>query len=135
MEIRKGLISFSGVKRRFDIRLNYPGLVYIDDYAHHPEEIKACITSVREYFRGRKITGIFQPHLFSRTRDNAEGFAKILDTLDEAILLPIYPAREKPIEGVSSAKPPRRGQRWRWPPLFWPKFHVVTASDPSNPRS
>jgi UDP-N-acetylmuramate--alanine ligase len=102
MEIRKGLISFSGVKRRFDIRLNYPGLVYIDDYAHHPEEIKACITSVRDYFRGRKITGIFQPHLFSRTRDHAAGFAEILDTLDEAILLPIYPAREKPIEGVTS---------------------------------
>jgi UDP-N-acetylmuramate--alanine ligase len=96
------LISFNGVKRRFDIRLNYPNLVYIDDYAHHPEEIRACITSVREYFKGRKITGIFQPHLFSRTRDHAKGFAEILDTLDEAILLPVYPAREKPIEGVSS---------------------------------
>ena len=103
MEIRKALISFNGVRRRFDIRINYPGLVYIDDYAHHPEEIRACITSVREYFKGRKITGIFQPHLFSRTRDHAEGFAEILDTLDEAILLPIYPAREKPIEGVTSA--------------------------------
>jgi UDP-N-acetylmuramate--alanine ligase len=77
--------------------------VYIDDYAHHPEEIKACITSVREYFKGRKITGIFQPHLFSRTLDHAAGFAEILDQLDEAILLPIYPAREKPIEGVTSA--------------------------------
>jgi UDP-N-acetylmuramate--alanine ligase len=101
-ELRKALITFRGVERRFDIRINYPGLVYIDDYAHHPEEIRACITSVKEYFGGRKITGIFQPHLFSRTRDHAEGFAEILDKLDEAILLPIYPAREKPIEGVSS---------------------------------
>jgi UDP-N-acetylmuramate--alanine ligase len=101
-ELRKALITFRGVSRRFDIRLNYPDLVYIDDYAHHPEEIRACITSVREYFGGRKITGIFQPHLFSRTRDHAKGFAEILDKLDEAILLPIYPAREKPIRGVSS---------------------------------
>ena len=101
-ELRKGILLFQGVRRRFDIRINIPGLAYIDDYAHHPEEIKACITSVREYFRGRKITGIFQPHLFSRTRDHADGFAAILDELDEVILLPIYPAREKPIEGVSS---------------------------------
>ena len=101
-EIRKAIILFQGVRRRFDIRINIPGLTYIDDYAHHPEEIKACITSAKEFFRGRKITGIFQPHLFSRTRDHAEGFAKILDELDEVILLPIYPAREKPIEGVSS---------------------------------
>jgi len=101
-EIRKAIILFRGVKRRFDIRVNLPGLAYIDDYAHHPEEIKACIRSVREYFAGRRVTGIFQPHLFSRTRDHAEGFAKILDELDEAILLPIYPAREKPITGISS---------------------------------
>ena len=101
-EIRKAIILFQGVRRRFDIRINLPGLTYIDDYAHHPEEIKACITSVKEFFRGRKITGIFQPHLFSRTRDHADGFAKILDELDEVILLPIYPAREMPIEGVSS---------------------------------
>lgn len=101
-EIRKAVPLFNGVKRRFDIRVNTPGLTYVDDYAHHPEEIRACIRSVREYFRGRKITGIFQPHLYSRTRDHAEGFAAILDELDEPILLPIYPAREKPIEGVSS---------------------------------
>ena len=101
-EIRKSILLFRGVKRRFDIRVNLPGLTYIDDYAHHPEEIRACIRSVREYFTGRRITGIFQPHLFSRTRDHAEGFAQILDELDEAIILPIYPAREKPIEGVSS---------------------------------
>ena len=102
MDLRRGLSTFSGVSRRFDIRINYPDLIYIDDYAHHPEEIRACITSVREFFGGRKITVIFQPHLFSRTRDHAAGFAEILDQLDEVILLPIYPAREKPIEGVTS---------------------------------
>lgn len=101
-EIRKAVPLFNGVKRRFDIRVNSPEHTYVDDYAHHPEEIRACIRSVREYFRGRRITGIFQPHLYSRTRDHADGFAAILDELDEPILLPIYPAREKPIEGVSS---------------------------------
>jgi len=102
-EIRKASMLFQGVRRRFDIRINKPGLTYVDDYAHHPEEIRAFIKSIREYFGGRKLTGVFQPHLFSRTRDHAEGFAAILDELDEAIILPIYPAREKPIEGVSSA--------------------------------
>jgi UDP-N-acetylmuramate--alanine ligase len=101
-EIRKAVLLFQGVRRRFDIRINVPGLAFVDDYAHHPEEIRACITCVKEYFSGRKVTGIFQPHLFSRTRDHAEGFARILDELDEVILLPIYPARENPIEGVSS---------------------------------
>jgi len=101
-ELRKGIMLFQGVRRRFDIRVNMPGLAYIDDYAHHPEEINACIRSVKEFFRGRRITGIFQPHLFSRTRDHADGFARILDELDEVILLPVYPARELPIEGVSS---------------------------------
>ena len=101
-EIRKEIIHFQGVRRRFDIRINLPGIAYVDDYAHHPEEIRACVISLREYFRGRKITGIFQPHLFSRTLDHADGFAAILDELDEVILLPIYPAREKPIPGVTS---------------------------------
>lgn len=101
-EIRKGIAVFKGVKRRFEIRLDLPGLTYIDDYAHHPEEIRALIISLREYFRGRTITGIFQPHLFSRTRDHAGGFAEVLDELDEAILLPVYPAREDPLPGVSS---------------------------------
>jgi UDP-N-acetylmuramate--alanine ligase len=101
-ELRKAVLLFQGVRRRFDIRINIPGLTYIDDYAHHPEEIRACIKSVKEYFRGRRITGIFQPHLFSRTRDHAGGFAEILDELDEPVILPIYPAREKPIEGVTS---------------------------------
>ncbi|NSW95165.1 MAG: UDP-N-acetylmuramate--L-alanine ligase, partial [Bacteroidales bacterium] len=71
-------------------------------YAHHPEEIRAFIMSVKEYYAGRRITGIFQPHLYSRTRDLAKGFASVLDELDEAIILPIYPARENPIPGVSS---------------------------------
>jgi UDP-N-acetylmuramate--alanine ligase len=101
-EIRKAVLLFQGVRRRFDIRINIPGHVFVDDYAHHPEEIRACIMCLKEFFSGRKIMGIFQPHLFSRTLDHYEGFAKILDELDEVILLPIYPAREKPIEGVSS---------------------------------
>ena len=101
-EIRKAIITFQGVRRRFDIRINSPRLAYVDDYAHHPEEIKACILSLKEYFGNRKITAIFQPHLFTRTRDHAEGFADILDKLDEVILLPVYPAREIPIPGVSS---------------------------------
>jgi len=101
-EIRSSVPLFQGVRRRFDIRFDSAGLTYIDDYAHHPEEIRAFVTSVREYFKGRRITGIFQPHLFSRTRDHFRGFASILDNLDETILLPVYPAREKPIEGVTS---------------------------------
>ncbi len=101
-EIRKAVLLFRGVVRRFDIRINREDIVYIDDYAHHPNEINACIESVKEYFKDRKITGIFQPHLFTRTRDHADGFARILDKLDDVILLPIYPARENPIEGVTS---------------------------------
>ena len=101
-DIKEALRSFSGVKRRFDYRVKTDKCVYIDDYAHHPEELKATITSVRKIYPNKKITGIFQPHLFSRTRDFAEGFASSLDLLDECILLEIYPAREKPIEGVNS---------------------------------
>jgi UDP-N-acetylmuramate--alanine ligase len=101
-ELSLGLSTFKGVKRRFDIRLNEPNLAYIDDYAHHPEEINACISSARAMFPGRKLTGIFQPHLFSRTRDFADEFAKSLSRLDEVLLLPIYPARELPMEGVDS---------------------------------
>jgi UDP-N-acetylmuramate--alanine ligase len=101
-ELRKAVLIFQGVRRRFDIRVNIPGLAYVDDYAHHPEEIRACIHSLREYFRGRRITGIFQPHLFSRTLNHSAGFAEILDQLDEVILLPVYPAREKPVLGVTS---------------------------------
>ncbi len=101
-ELIIGLATFTGVKRRFDIRLNTKKLVYIDDYAHHPEEIKACISSARALFPGRKITGIFQPHLFTRTRDFANEFAQSLAHLDEVLLLPVYPARELPIEGIDS---------------------------------
>lgn len=100
--LRKALASFSGVKRRFDIHLNTPEIAYIDDYAHHPNEIKASISSMRNIFPGRKILGIFQPHLYSRTRDFADEFAEALSGLDSLIMLPIYPAREQPIEGVCS---------------------------------
>lgn len=100
--IKEALRSFLGVKRRFDYRVRLPHCVYIDDYAHHPEELKATIGSVKKLYPGKKVTGIFQPHLFSRTRDFAQGFAESLSLLDECILLEIYPAREKPIEGVNS---------------------------------
>lgn len=100
--IRKGLLSFSGIYRRFDIRINRPGCVLIDDYAHHPAELTACITAVREIFGQRKITGVFQPHLYTRTRDFASGFAESLENLDELVLLDIYPAREEPLRGVTS---------------------------------
>ncbi|MDR1527092.1 MAG: UDP-N-acetylmuramate--L-alanine ligase [Dysgonamonadaceae bacterium] len=100
--IKNALETFSGVKRRFDIQINTPELTYIDDYAHHPEELRAAITSVRQMFPGRKILGVFQPHLYTRTRDFADGFADSLSLLDELILLDIYPARELPIEGVTS---------------------------------
>jgi UDP-N-acetylmuramate--alanine ligase len=97
------LASYQGVERRFDIHLNTPHISYIDDYAHHPKEIAAAISSMRNIFKGRKLCGIFQPHLFSRTRDFADEFAQALSLLDELILLPIYPARELPIEGVTSS--------------------------------
>ncbi len=102
-QIREGLSSFKGVKRRFEIHLNTPHAVYIDDYAHHPEEIRACLSSVRAMFPMKKITVVFQPHLFSRTRDFAAGFSESLSLADEVILLEIYPARENPIPGVESA--------------------------------
>ena len=100
--IKEALRSFSGVKRRFDYRVKNEQMVYIDDYAHHPEELKATISSVKKLYPDKKVTGIFQPHLYSRTRDFVDEFAASLDLLDECILLDIYPAREKPIEGVTS---------------------------------
>ena len=100
--IREGLLSFKGIKRRFDIAYKNNGVALIDDYAHHPTELNAAIDAAKQLFPGKKICGIFQPHLFSRTKDFADGFASSLDQLDEAILLPIYPAREKPIKGVDS---------------------------------
>jgi len=99
-DIRDGLNSFTGVKRRFEIHLQTKKTIYVDDYAHHPAEITACIESAREMWPGKRVTGVFQPHLFSRTRDLAGQFAESLEQLDEVILLDIYPAREKPIQGV-----------------------------------
>ena len=101
-ELRHGIASYSGVYRRFNIHVNTPEVAYIDDYAHHPEEIRKAIESIRRLFPDRHLIGAFQPHLFSRTRDFADGFAEVLSTLDEVVLLPIYPAREEPIPGVSS---------------------------------
>jgi UDP-N-acetylmuramate--alanine ligase len=103
LEIRNGLASFTGVKRRFDYQIRSEDLIYIDDYAHHPSELKVLIESVRILYPNQQITGIFQPHLYSRTRDFAVEFASELSKLDALILLPIYPAREEPIHGISSA--------------------------------
>ena len=101
-KIREALASFSGVKRRFDIQVKTDRCIYIDDYAHHPREISASLTSIRGNFPEHRLTAIFQPHLFTRTRDFAEGFAESLSTVDRLILLDIYPAREEPIPGVTS---------------------------------
>lgn len=100
--VKKAVGTFQGVKRRLDIHLNTEKLSYIDDYAHHPKELATAISSMRDIFPGRKLTGIFQPHLYTRTRDFAEDFAKSLSQLDKLILLDIYPAREEPIPGVTS---------------------------------
>jgi UDP-N-acetylmuramate--alanine ligase len=100
--IKGALESYKGVKRRFEYQVELPEKVYIDDYAHHPAEIEAFLSSVKALYPGRHVTGIFQPHLFSRTRDFAEGFAKSLSMVDRLLLLEIYPARELPIEGVNS---------------------------------
>lgn len=102
VDVVKAINNFTGVKRRFDHRVEKVDFLYIDDYAHHPEELRACITSVRKLYPHRTITGIFQPHLYTRTRDFAQGFADSLSLLDKLILLDIYPAREKPIEGITS---------------------------------
>ncbi|HON18797.1 MAG TPA: UDP-N-acetylmuramate--L-alanine ligase [Salinivirgaceae bacterium] len=101
--LQRGLETFSGVKRRFEV-LHHGKEVYIDDYAHHPKEIEACINSARQLFKSQKITVIFQPHLYSRTRDLMDQFAQALSLADEVILLPIYPARELPITGVDSSQ-------------------------------
>ncbi len=100
--IKEALASFRGVSRRMDVQYYTKKFCYIDDYAHHPREIQAAVQSIREWFPGEKITGIFQPHLYSRTRDFAQEFAQSLDLLDRVILMPVYPAREKPIPGVGS---------------------------------
>lgn len=101
-ELKGAMATFQGAKRRFDFHLKTDNLVMIDDYAHHPDELKASITSVKQLYPNKKVTGVFQPHLYSRTRDFVDEFAKSLSLLDELILLDIYPARELPIEGVTS---------------------------------
>ena len=101
-QIKERMASFKGVWRRFNIHVNTPRVAYIDDYAHHPQEITTAIDSVRKLYPERKLIGVFQPHLYTRTRDFADDFARVLHTMDELILLPIYPARELPIPGVTS---------------------------------
>ena len=101
-ELRRGMASFKGVKRRFNIHIQTPHWVYIDDYAHHPQEIATAIEAVRKIYSDYTLVGVFQPHLYTRTRDFADEFAATLSILDEVVLLPIYPAREEPIEGVNS---------------------------------
>jgi UDP-N-acetylmuramate--alanine ligase len=101
-ELRHGLETFAGVYRRFNMHINTPRVSYIDDYAHHPEELRASIESVRRLYPERRTLVVFQPHLFSRTQDFAQDFAQVLGTADALLLLPIYPARELPIEGVTS---------------------------------
>ena len=101
-QIKTQLAAFKGVWRRFNIHVNTPKVAYIDDYAHHPEEIATSIDSIRKLYPERKLIGVFQPHLYTRTRDFADGFRRVLGTLDECLLLPIYPARELPIPGVTS---------------------------------
>jgi UDP-N-acetylmuramate--alanine ligase len=100
--IAKALLSFQGIKRRFSYQIKTDDKVFIDDYAHHPTEINAVHQAVRELYPGEKVLAVFQPHLFSRTRDFADGFARSLSAFDEVILLDIYPARELPIEGITS---------------------------------
>ena len=101
--IKEALESFQGVKRRFEYQINNNKRVYIDDYAHHPSEINACLGSVKQLYPNSKITGVFQPHLYSRTRDFADDFAHSLESFHELLLMEIYPAREEPIENVSSS--------------------------------
>ncbi len=100
--IREGLANFKGVKRRFEYIIRDSNHIYIDDYAHHPEELRACFTAARTLYPDKKLTVIFQPHLFTRTRDFADDFAEVLSTVDELLLLDIYPARELPVEGINS---------------------------------
>ena len=103
-QIKEGLATFLGVQRRFDIRYRDEKVCYIDDYAHHPEEIKACLRAVREIYPKRKMTLVFQPHLFTRTRDFMDEFAEALSLADSLLLMEIYPAREKPLQGITSSE-------------------------------
>ena len=130
--IVKALSSFKGVKRRFDIRVNNEKYCYIDDYAHHPVEIRSCLTAVRSAFPEKRITLVFQPHLYSRTRDFMDEFASVFAIADELILLDIYPARELPIEGITSAalleKVPMAEKR------ICPKSELVGLIDREKPE-
>ncbi|RNL54254.1 UDP-N-acetylmuramate--L-alanine ligase [Pedobacter jejuensis] len=101
-KIKQAVANFKGVKRRFEYVVNNNNQIYIDDYAHHPEELKACFDAVRQLYPDKKLSVVFQPHLFTRTRDFADEFAKVLSTADELMLLEIYPARELPIEGINA---------------------------------
>jgi len=102
--IKKALVGFKGIQRRFERIIDRKDLVFIDDYAHHPGELKVAIDAARTLYPDKKLTGIFQPHLYSRTKDFEDGFAEELDKLDEIILMDIYPARELPIEGITSER-------------------------------
>lgn len=119
--IRKGLESFKGVRRRFSYQIRKPELVYIDDYAHHPTEIDAVHQAVTELYPGEKVLAVFQPHLFSRTRDFINGFAKSLSAFDNIVLLDIYPARELPVEGVTS--------KWLLEKIENPSKKLVSKTD------
>lgn len=101
-KVKQAVANFKGVKRRFEYIVNNGSQIYIDDYAHHPEELSACFHAVRQLYPDKKLTVIFQPHLFTRTRDFADEFAKVLSTADELLLLEIYPARELPLQGINS---------------------------------
>lgn len=119
--IKQGLASFKGVKRRFEYIVRNDAQVYIDDYAHHPEELKAFLASMRKLYPSKKLTVVFQPHLFTRTRDFVDGFAEVLSGADELLLMEIYPAREKPIEGVDA--------QWLLGKITAPKKSLVSPAD------
>jgi len=120
-DIRKALETFKGVKRRFSYQIKKQGLVYIDDYAHHPTEINAVYQAVTELYPNEKVLAVFQPHLFSRTRDFADGFAKSLSAFENVVLLDIYPARELPIEGITS--------KWLLEKIENPNKKLVSKAD------
>lgn len=120
-KIRKALTSFKGVKRRFEYIVRKPEVVYIDDYAHHPEELRAFLTSMKKLYPDRTLNVVFQPHLFSRTRDFVDGFAEVLSMADNLLLMDIYPARELPIAGVTSS--------WLLGKIHTPKKRIVTPQE------
>lgn len=120
-DIRKALASFKGIRRRFSFQIKTDDLVFIDDYAHHPTEINAVHQAVRELYPNQKVLAIFQPHLFSRTKDFADGFAQSLSAFDEVILLDIYPARELPMEGITS--------QWLMEKMTNPNVKLVSKTD------